>query len=82
MELTRRRLIGGIGLLLCAPTIVRASSIMPVRALKPDLFRTMVDEYNAIRNLSAFAGGVSYVTFDTWRTCYAGLLLPLPDFAL
>lgn len=37
LDLTRRRLIGGIGLLLCAPTIVRASSIMPVRALKPTL---------------------------------------------
>lgn len=33
IELTRRRLIAGLGLVLCAPTIVRAASLMPVRAL-------------------------------------------------
>lgn len=33
MILTRRKLIGGVGLLVAAPAIVRASSLMPVKAL-------------------------------------------------
>lgn len=32
-DITRRKLIGGIGLLVAAPAIVRASSIMPVKSL-------------------------------------------------
>lgn len=33
MILTRRKLIGGLGLLVAAPAIVRASSIMPVKVM-------------------------------------------------
>lgn len=33
MTLTRRSLLGGIGALLAAPALVRAASLMPVKAL-------------------------------------------------
>ena len=37
-ELDRRKLLCGLGALLAAPAIVRAASLMPVRALPPDLW--------------------------------------------
>lgn len=30
---TRRKILGGLGLLFCAPAIVKASSLMPMKAL-------------------------------------------------
>lgn len=36
---TRRGLILGLSALLVAPAIVRASSLMPVKAIKPEQFR-------------------------------------------
>lgn len=33
--LDRRQLITGIGAFLCAPAIVRASSLMPIKVIKP-----------------------------------------------
>lgn len=36
MILSRRKLIGGIGLVFAAPAIVRASSLMPVKSLAPE----------------------------------------------
>lgn len=38
MNLTRRKLIGGIGLLFAAPAIVKASSLMPVKMYKASMF--------------------------------------------
>ena len=35
---TRRKLIGGIGLLFAAPAIVKASSLMPVKVYKAPMF--------------------------------------------
>jgi hypothetical protein len=35
MNISRRKFITGAGLLIAAPAIVRASSIMPVRAIEP-----------------------------------------------
>lgn len=34
-EINRRKLITGLSAIICAPAIVRASSLMPVRAWKP-----------------------------------------------
>lgn len=36
MELSRRKLLGGLFLAAAAPAIVRASSLMPVKALEPE----------------------------------------------
>ena len=38
--MNRRNLITGLGALLCAPAIVRASSLMPVKALKDPMWST------------------------------------------
>lgn len=35
IEIGRRSVLRGLGALLCAPAIVRASSLMPVKALRP-----------------------------------------------
>ena len=35
MELTRRKLIGGIGFLFAAPAIIRVSNLMPIKAIEP-----------------------------------------------
>jgi hypothetical protein len=36
LELSRRSLFSGLGALIAAPAIVRAASLMPVRAIMPD----------------------------------------------
>lgn len=43
--ISRRGLIGGLASLLAAPAIVKASSLMPVRALPQDPFPPMWVEY-------------------------------------
>lgn len=51
MILSRRKLIGGIGLLVAAPAIVRASSLMPVKVYQP--------EFELV--ISMQAGGINYL---------------------
>ena len=45
IQLSRRRLIGGIGLLFAAPIIVRAESLMKVRALAPVSFSQGISDF-------------------------------------
>lgn len=40
----RRRLLQGLGAVICAPAIVRASSLMPVKAIKPPRLAYVVSE--------------------------------------
>lgn len=49
--ITRRGLVGGLGALFAAPAIVRASSIMPIRAIKPHdyLLESSNIEYGLLR---------------------------------
>jgi hypothetical protein len=44
MDLSRRKLIGGLFLAAAAPAIVRASSLMPVKALKPEMVPLLVSQ--------------------------------------
>jgi len=52
IELSRRRFIHGAGLLLAAPAIVQAASLMPVRAVAMpehvEVYRAYVEVYRAL----------------------------------
>lgn len=37
MTLARRSFLTGIGAIVCAPAIVRASSLMPIKVVKPEI---------------------------------------------
>lgn len=54
MDLSRRGFIGGLGAILAAPAIVKASSLMPVRALVPTLYGDGIhDDTEALNYLFA-----------------------------
>lgn len=44
MELTRRKLLGGLGLLIAAPAIIRVADLMPIRAIEVEALRSKVTE--------------------------------------
>jgi hypothetical protein len=54
--LSRRKLLGGLGLLIAAPAIVKASSLMPVKA------------YAAVPEVEYWAQGIRYQTWPYGRS--------------
>ncbi len=47
--MNRRKLIGGIGLLLAAPAIVKVSNIMPISVPKPDFMTIDTNFYGILK---------------------------------
>ncbi len=76
MTLTRRKLIGGIGLLVAAPAIVRASSLMPVKSLAhlEGANVTMLSGYEPV----TWHAWRPALPTPQWRSMATGLIDPRP----
>lgn len=72
-DFTRRRLFTGLGVLLAAPVIVRASSIMPVRSIDP-----MADLLAAMNR--AFEEMKARIVDDVTKIVWAGDAIPAFGF--
>lgn len=87
MILTRRGLIGGLASVLAAPAIVRASSLMPVKAWAPYsdevAIKVLSAEYGApfIQYVDLRPGALNYAEpHPDWRfRAENGMLLHEPD---
>jgi hypothetical protein len=66
MNLSRRKLIGGLGLLIAAPAVVRATSIMPVKAMPSDEELREIGDFDSLINppLISRLGFVYMAHFD------------------
>lgn len=69
IEIPRRKFLAGLGFIACAPAIVRASSLMPVRAIKSDrplmtlLALDSMPNYRVVMETSE--DGIHWVTSDS-----------------
>lgn len=75
-HISRRKLIGGLGLLIAAPAIVRASSLMPVKALPEAIWMQinfpsqMIVEHATINGKSIHR--MEFYDGENWREVMAG----------
>lgn len=58
---SRRAFLTGLGSIICAPAIVRASSLMPVKAYS---FTTVYEDFGRITSVTMVNGGAGYVAGD------------------
>jgi hypothetical protein len=70
MNLSRRRFFTGLGVVLAAPVIVRAASIMPVRPIDPLANLTALIEQAMNRMVERYAQEISDIM---WRPDLIGL---------
>lgn len=68
LDLSRRNFFKGMGLLIAAPAIVRIESLMPVKALVPDLRARLPNDY-AVKFVEYWRNRVSVARFtdEEWR---------------
>jgi hypothetical protein len=76
---TRRGFIGGMAALFCAPAIVRAGSLMPVRALPAEDFFDSVVAPSVVELVEGVQSGIlmtpAFITIETLRILHNNLIL-------
>ncbi len=77
MIATRRSLITGLASLLCAPAIVRASSIMPVKAWAAASDPYWINSTHTYRLVKAFGEFKEIVAYNTLNNCYPTIAVAL-----
>lgn len=80
-EINRRKLITGLSAIICAPAIVRASSLMPVRAWKLSYLAEVIDRYGN-KSFVDIPDAVDAKLFQLYQLQYKLMGIEMPKFCV